>query len=67
MAFGTWRQVFKGDFGFIIVVDILRGNRCFCVFLFLFNQISYVTEVDMDIVLLLITINKMNIKLRVIW
>lgn len=66
MAFGTWRQVFKGDFGFIIMVDILRGNRCFCVFLF-FKQISYVTEVDMDIVLLLITINKMKIKLRVIW
>lgn len=39
----------------------------FLCFSFCFKQISYVTEVDMDIVLLLITINKMKIKLRVIW
>lgn len=29
MALDTWKQVFKGAFGFIIMADILRGNRCF--------------------------------------
>lgn len=58
MALGTWKQVFKGAFGFIIMVDFLRGNRCFS-FFFKKKQTLYVTEVDMDILLLLIIIDKM--------
>lgn len=57
MALGTWKQVFKGAFGFIIMVDFLRGNRCFS--FFFEKQTLYVTEVDMDILLLLIIIDKM--------
>lgn len=57
MALGTWKQVFKGAFGFIIMVDFLRGNRCFS--FFFKKQTLYVTEVDMDILLLLIIIDKM--------
>lgn len=59
MALGTWKQVFKGAFGFIIMVDFLRGNRCFSFFFFFKKQTLYVTEVDMDILLLLIIIDKM--------